>query len=145
MGTKLDTKTSVSAILKTMIMAIEYGTTLSYKVTIQQLIDYLQLDGQSLAAGITAFAGGGQSSATALNKANNRIDTCATSGDSCKTLAAIVGRRQKIHNNTSNNVYLYPESTENFLGLADDAYIIIYPGQVVDCICYSIGEWTYYI
>ena len=49
------------------------------------------LQARSVTAGITAFAGGGQGSATALTTEINQISTCATGGDSVKLPAAAAG------------------------------------------------------
>lgn len=54
--------------------------------------------GRSYAASLTAFAGGGQGSATALISEINHIGICATAGDSVKLLAASPGLIQRIIN-----------------------------------------------
>jgi len=53
---------------------------------------------QNAANAITAFAGGGQGSATALTKDNNRVTVCASNNDSVKLPAATAGRRIFVKN-----------------------------------------------
>jgi hypothetical protein len=57
---------------------------------------------------ITAFAGGGQTNATALTKKWNEVTVCATEFDSVKLLAAKIGSKQIIFNNTVNTLSVYP-------------------------------------
>lgn len=91
----------------------------------------------------SAFAGGGQGSATALLKQFNAVDTVATAGDSVKALAATVGVVQVIRNDSlaGNDMNLYPQSGENFRGFSANAPLPISPGQSVTITCYVAGEF----
>src|SRR3990167_6232768 len=59
---------------------------------------------------ITAFAGGGQGSATALTYKYNSVDTCATNEDSVKLPAALTGKKITVFNNTAKILSIYPIS-----------------------------------
>ena len=61
----------------------------------------------SSASGITAHAGGGQTSATPLTQLLNQVDTCATNADSVMLPLAIPGQRCFINNNTANTVQVF--------------------------------------
>lgn len=90
----------------------------------------------------TAFAGGGQASATPLLKQFNAVDTVATAGDSVKALSATVGVWQTVRNDSSggNDMNLYPQVGENFKGFAANEPLSISPGQSITYFCYVVGE-----
>jgi len=56
-------------------------------------ITFLNIENLKTSAAVTAFAGGGQGSATQLTSQINNISTCATAGDSVKLPTAIVGMK----------------------------------------------------
>ncbi len=120
-----------------------------FKVAKTTLIDYISLYFSSVTAptyesGITAFAGGGQGSATALTHTNNRIDNAASANASVKVgIAATEGFEQTVQNKAANDIVYYPFSGENFLGEAINAGITISPGNQVTVICYDDGELTF--
>lgn len=62
------------------------------------------------AAGITAFAGGGQANATILTAEINYIDTVATANDSVKLVVSALGKRVVIFNDGANAVNIFPAS-----------------------------------
>lgn len=100
------------------------------------------LNDKTTETGITAHAGGGQGSATALTEMYSQIDTCASDGDSVKLLTAEAGFRQIVFNNTSNNVSIFPQSGEMINGVTDDE-ITLFPGNVIYFDCPSTGKWFY--
>jgi len=61
---------------------------------------------------ITAFAGGGQGSATALTKKWNEVTTCASDFDSVKLPAMKIGSKVVVFNNTANTLSVYPAAGE---------------------------------
>src|SRR3990172_3939467 len=82
------------------------------------------------ATGITAFAGGGQASATELTSKFNSVDTCATDKDSVKLVAALIGKKQYVFNNTTKLLSVFPQTGEYINGVINFQYYIL-PGEVV--------------
>jgi hypothetical protein len=83
-------------------------------------------------APLTAFAGGGQASATAItSQSQNVIGTCATNGDSVKLVAvgAIGGATLGIFNNTANTASLYPAVGGQIDALGLNAAYSLRPGE----------------
>ena len=68
--------------------------------------------------GITAFATGGQTSATALTSEFNNVTTCATAGDSVKLPAAALGKRVTIKNSGAASLAVFPASADSINALA---------------------------
>lgn len=94
--------------------------------------------------GITAFATGGQASATACTRSYNFIDTCATDGDSVKARAAVKNTSQVFQNNTAKVVYLYPQTGEYFIGKSVDEYIELDPYSIKTIVCATNGKYRYF-
>lgn len=96
----------------------------------------------SAATGITAFAGGGQASATVLTKSINNVTTVATSGDSVKLPAAVGGMEVIVINNGAATLNVFP-----FLGDAIDAlaanaaYGLSTAAKVARFISPATGSW----
>lgn len=82
----------------------------------------------SVTTNITAFAGGGQTSATQLVSGYNLVKITATAGDSVKILPAIVGIRQTVRNNGASVLAIFPSSGNTINSLAADASISLLPG-----------------
>jgi hypothetical protein len=59
-------------------------------------------------SGITAFAGGGQASATALTAEVNFVTTVASTADSVKLPAAVLGKHVVIFNDGANSMNIFP-------------------------------------
>lgn len=92
---------------------------------------------------ITAKAGGGQALATALTGSANRVDTCATDGDSVKIQAGTTDAGSvMVQNKGAATLYIYPQSGENFYGMAANAYFELPSGGQATFLCYTTGEWT---
>lgn len=64
----------------------------------------------SASAGITAFSGGGASSATAINAYINTIATVAATSDSVQLPAGTAGLELAIFNEGANTVAIFPKS-----------------------------------
>jgi len=98
--------------------------------------------------GITAFAGGGQVNATACVKMYNYIDTVASSNDSIIALAGTntgtAATFQFFQNNGANDLDLYPQPTENFIGLAANTPITIPVGGILTIVCATTGTYRYF-
>jgi hypothetical protein len=98
--------------------------------------------GYTSQAGITAFAGGGQTSAFQLTSEYNKVDTVATSGDSVKAASASGNKRQVIINNGANDCDVFPAATENFDGLAADTAVNLAAGMSMEIFCFTNGTWV---
>lgn len=72
-------------------------------------------------AAVTAFAGGGQSSATALTSDVNFVATVATTGDSVKLPTGVLGKKIIIFNDGANSVDIFPASGAAIDALATNA------------------------
>jgi len=104
---------------------------LSYKVAIKDAVS----------SGIyVALAGGGQGGATQLAATKCLIGTCATLGDSVLTIDADVKGWQEIRNEGAATAYIYPQSGQNYKGLATDAYIPLPPGNKIIIESWGTGE-----
>lgn len=76
----------------------------------------------SVEVAITAFAGGGQTSARALTKRVNSIDTVATAADSVKLPLAVAGASVYLTNNTANSMQVFGAGTDTInIGAGDVA------------------------
>ncbi len=75
----------------------------------------------SVEAGITAFATGGQGSATLLTKAINEVSTVATAADSVKLPVAVAGEEVTVINNGAAAMDVFPNTGDKINALATDA------------------------
>jgi hypothetical protein len=92
---------------------------------------------------ITAHAGGGQGSATALTKKFNQIDTCATNFDSCVLAISKKGYKQVVFNNTAKTATIFPQVGESLNGVVN-ASVNVGPGQTLTFECSKDGQWICY-
>ena len=84
----------------------------------------------SIQTGITAFAGGGQGSATQLTAQVCVVTTVATAADSVKLLAAVKGLQQIVFNRDSaDSMNVFPASGDAIDGLAADTAVAIAAGK----------------
>lgn len=90
---------------------------------------------------ITAFATGGQASATALVVGVNRIGTCATAGDSVKLPAATAGRTVVVINNGATAADVFPQTGETINGMSANTAIRIGVGQTMVFNCSVAAGW----
>lgn len=106
---------------------------------VKSFVDYI-IRGTSSA--ITAFAGGGQASATQITKDINRISVCATNGDSVKLPVSLAGMEIFIANDGAANCNIFPETGEAIDGLAVNAsYELKTIAKNVKFICVQAGSW----
>lgn len=94
--------------------------------------------------GITAYAGGGQANATELTASCNFVDTVASTNDSVKAISATVNTFQYIQNNGANDLQIYPQSGQNFVGESANAPLTISVGGQLTLACATIGVWRYF-
>lgn len=97
--------------------------------------------------GVTAFVGGGQSSATVLDHTCNIIDTCATVNDSCKLDTGTVGNIREVFNYGAQDMALFPAVGEELFngvsGLGVNNSITISAGGGFKFRCFSTGAYRF--
>lgn len=96
---------------------------------------------QTVTTGITAHAGGGQTSAVALTTYFNNITTCATAGDSVKLLTATAGQIQVVTNNGATAVDVFPFLGDTINGGSADAAIRLAVGETIVFTCIDATDW----
>ncbi len=95
----------------------------------------------SNATGITAFAGGGQASATALTKEQNNVTTVATAGDSVKLPAAVAGLKITVKNSGATALDIFPASGDSIDAMAVDLAVRIQPNSVISFMAKDAIVW----
>ncbi len=90
---------------------------------------------------ITAFAGGGQASATALTGQVNRITTVATAGDSVRLPASTAGAWVLIINKGANPLQVFGAGTETINGIATATGISQGINTNAIYTCTTAGNW----
>jgi len=91
---------------------------------------------------ITAFAGGGQGSATLLTQAINRVTVCATLGDSVKLPLAAVNQGITVINRGATGLDIFPFTGDAIDGLAANTAVRISSGASVTFYCAVAGTWN---
>jgi hypothetical protein len=96
-------------------------------------------------ASVTAFAGGGQGSATLLANQISRIDTVATNGDSVKLPPARVGDMRAVYNDDSAQyAEIFPNTSDAINDLGANNGIILSPNSSVIFYCLTPSLWNTY-
>lgn len=94
---------------------------------------------------ITAFAGGGRTSATQLIKSLNRITVVATAGDSVALPKAIAGSLVWVTNADaadSLNIFTKASTSDTINGSAATVAYALAAGKTAVFICNTVGAWT---
>lgn len=105
---------------------------------VKSFVDYIR---RSAVSGLTAFAGGGQASATQLAKDINRVTTVATINDSVKLPAAVAGSEIIVINKGVAALNVYPATGESINALAANAAYSISSLSNSRFICAVTGIW----
>ena len=95
----------------------------------------------SNATTITAFATGGQASATALTEEINNVTTVATAGDSVKLPAAVAGMHIYVKNSGATALDIFPATSDSIDALAVNLAIRIQPGSSIDFYAKDATVW----
>lgn len=98
-------------------------------------------DEYTVANSITARAGGGQGSATALTARFNRITTVATTGDSVKLPAAKAGASVFVFNKGANSADVFPASGDKVNALSTNAAYALAATKGAMFVCMVDGTW----
>lgn len=122
------------------------GTISALEKHVQDLIRLgFSFSGQTIAQSstnsITAFAGGGQTNATALTAQINRVTTVATAGDSVKLPPATVGLWVVVINKGANPMQVFGAGTDTINGVATATGISQMQNSVDLYVCAVAGSW----
>lgn len=90
---------------------------------------------------ITAHAGGGQASATALTTELNRVTTVATAGDSVKLPVSAPGLTIIVINHGANSMQVYGSGTDTIDDVATATGVSQMAGSNVIYSCTTAGTW----
>jgi hypothetical protein len=90
---------------------------------------------------ITAFATGGQGSATALTAEFNNVTTCATAGDSVKLPTAVAGLKITVKNSGATSLAVFPFSGDSINALAVNLSVNIPVGGTTEFRAISGTVW----
>lgn len=90
---------------------------------------------------ITAFAGGGQASATALTGEFNNVTTVASAYDSVKLLAAVLGQTQTVKNSGASILSVFPNTDDSINALAANLSVDIPVGGEMTFRAISATVW----
>ena len=96
---------------------------------------------ESVQDALTAFAGGGQASATQITAMNARVTTVVTIGDSAKLPFALPGLYITVINAAANSMNVFPSTGDGINALAANAAYAVAGGKVVSFICTVKGTW----
>lgn len=121
--------------------AIVLGDAAADSLTVNATTTYGDPINYSNATGITAFAGGGQASATALTEEINNVTTVATALDSVKLPAAVAGKHVRVKNSGASGLAIYPAASDSIDALAVNLAIRLQPGSVVDFYAKDATVW----
>lgn len=93
---------------------------------------------------ITAFAGGGKASATALSATKNlhRISVCATAGDSFLLPPALAGQAHYVRHDGAAAAQAFGAGTDTINGVATATGIVHPAGLGMWYVCTTAGAWT---
>jgi hypothetical protein len=108
------------------------------------LVDYLNgvsTTLESLATGITAFATGGQASATLLASRYNNVTTCATAGDSVKLPTAVTGAIYSIKNNGAASLNVFPNTDDCINALSANLSVAVPVNAEVKFVAKDATTW----
>lgn len=96
---------------------------------------------ESATDSITAFAGGGQTSATLLTTELNRVTTVATAADSIKLPASVKGTTIMVVNHAANSMQVFGSGTDTINDVATATGVPHMPNSTVIYSCYTAGAW----
>jgi hypothetical protein len=103
--------------------------------------DAVSVDSAESVTAVSAFATGGQASATALAPGFNEVTTVITAGDSVKLPAAVEGLVVSVKNDGATAADVFPASGDTINDAAADAAIRIAPGNVIIFRAINATNW----
>lgn len=97
---------------------------------------------QSFTNGLTAHAGGGQGSATALTASMNRVTTVASANDSVVLPASAPGLVITVANAAAaNSMNVFPASGESINALSANTAFAVAANKAASFYCFNTGVW----
>lgn len=96
---------------------------------------------EEVATGITAFATGGQASATVLTARHNNITTCASAGDSVKLPTAVAGTILAVKNSGAATLAVFPNTSDSINALAVNLSVDVPVGATAEFLAISAAVW----
>jgi len=99
------------------------------------------LQTSSYVNGLTAFAGGGQGSATPLTAMINRVTVVATANDSVKMPVCVPGLVINVANASANSMNLFPNTGDQINALGINAAFAIAGGKCANLTSAVAGQW----
>lgn len=96
---------------------------------------------RSCANNVTALAGGGQTGATPLTAALNRVTTVATAGDSVMLPTAKAGLKIVVKNTSANSLNVFPASGDAINALSANAAYALATVKSAEFYCMVDGTW----
>lgn len=99
----------------------------------------------SVSTGLTAHAGGGQTSALALTSTVNIVTVVGTAADSVKlpaTSANTVGRQIWITNTSATSLQAFGAGTDTINGVATATGVAVAAGKTAMLVCNAAGTWV---
>jgi len=101
------------------------------------------INASSAVNGLTAFAGGGQGSATPLTASINRVTTVASAADSVQLPAATAGKQIVVINAAAANAMaVFPQTGEIINALAANASFSMAANKTAIFSCAVAGTWN---
>jgi hypothetical protein len=91
--------------------------------------------------GVTAHAGGGQTSAAAITDDYTHVTTTASANDSVILPASAAGMIRWIQNSGAQTLAVYPAVGETINGGSANADVTVATGHACCLICYTAGAW----
>jgi len=110
-------------------------------LTVNATTTYAEPVNYANATAITAFATGGQTSATALTEEINDVTVCATAGDSVKLPAAVAGKHVYVKNSGATALDIFPASADSIDALAINLAVRIQPGSSINFYAKNAVVW----
>ncbi|MDX8489958.1 hypothetical protein RFN29_00065 [Mesorhizobium sp. VK22B] len=92
--------------------------------------------------GITAFASGGQASATQLTATVNTVSTASAAAASVKLALCVPGRQQTVANLGANSIQVFGTSPNTINGVASATGVAQATGKIATYFCTGSGNWT---
>ena len=100
-----------------------------------------QLMGGTPKDSITAHAGGGRGSASALQYGWNRISVCATNADSVVLPAAVAGASVVVINDGAANAQIFGAASDTVDGVTGSTGVVITAAKRDILFCLTAGAW----
>lgn len=92
-------------------------------------------------AGLTAHAGGGQGSAVLLKSGMNEVTVCATIGDSTILPASVAGADIYVANKGAASMNVFPATGEQINKAGANTAFAVAAGKNVIFFCVAVGNW----